>query len=240
MNVVRELAEGLKDALAPSRCIDCLCEGSWYCAQCRRHTHPHILQCIGCKEERPSGRTCRECKETVLLTGLISARSYSEHSIQRGIEWLKFKGIRPIAEILAGLLIPKLTAIAPIDILAKRAILVPIPLHKNRELQRGFNQSEDIARSIGTLCSIEVRSLLTRSTATVSQAHLSHEFRTLNMQDAFALNISEQEYKILATTKPIIIILDDVSTTGATLISAANALPSYKDVEIWGAAIARG
>lgn len=238
--ILLELAEGLKDALAPARCIDCLCEGTWYCSSCRRHTSPHIFQCIGCKSENMSGRTCTDCAEDTPLTGFISARPYTDHSIQRGIEWLKFKGIRPLAEVLAGLLIPKLTAIAPIDVLAKRAILVPLPLHKKRYLQRGFNQSEDIARAIGTLCSIEVRNLLTRITATASQAHLPHELRTQNMHDTFALDISQDTYQELTKNKSIIIILDDVSTTGATLISAAHAFPILADTEIWGAAIARG
>ncbi len=187
-----------------------------------------------------SGRTCADCKEANPLTGFISARQYSDFSIQHGIEWLKFKGILPLAEVLAGLLIPKLTAIAPIDVLSKRAILVPVPLHKKRQLQRGFNQSEHIARCIGRLCSIEVISLLSRKAATASQARLSHDLRTLNMHGAFAPNVSEQEYFAITKTKPIIILLDDVSTTGATLISAANALPKVEGTEIWGAAIARG
>ncbi|MDA1169169.1 MAG: hypothetical protein O3A36_02430 [bacterium] len=187
-----------------------------------------------------SGRTCIECADDIPFTGFISTHQYSTHSIQRGIEWLKFKGIRPLAEVLAGLLIPKLTTIASIEVLAKRAILVPVPLHKRRLLHRGFNQSEDIAHSISAICSIEVKSILTRSTATASQAHLPHELRAQNMHNAFALNISPQEYIELTKTKSIIIILDDVSTTGATLISAAHALPILPDTEVWGAAIARG
>lgn len=187
-----------------------------------------------------SGRTCSDCAGDIPLTGCISVREYSDHSLQRGIEWLKFKGVRPLAEILAGLLIPKLTAIAPIDVLAKRAIIVPVPLHKKRLLHRGFNQSEDIAHCISAICGVEVQNILIRSTATASQAHLPHEFRTQNMHNAFQLSILAHEYEQLIRSKPIIIILDDVSTTGATLISAAKALPPHKDVQIWGAAIARG
>ncbi len=198
------------------------------------------MRCIGCKNENLSGRTCIECREDIPLSGFISARTYSEHSIARAVEWLKFKGVRPIAPILAGLLIPKLSGIAPVDELSKRAILVPLPLHQKRFRSRGFNQSEDIARAIEKICSIEVRNILARKNATASQAKLPHELRTLNMDDAFTLDISTEEYSNLTTTKPIIIILDDVSTTGATLISAAKAFPPSPDVRLWGAAIARG
>lgn len=153
---------------------------------------------------------------------------------------MKFKGVRPLADILAGLLIPKLSAIAPLDELAKHALLVPLPLHTGRLRNRGFNQSEDIARAIQEICAIEVAPLLKRTTATASQATLPHDLRKQNMEDAFSLAVPEPEYKNITNKKPIIIILDDVSTTGATLLCAAKALPPQQKVHIWGAAIARG
>ncbi len=239
-SAILELAEGLKDALAPMRCISCLAEGTWYCSACRRIAPPHILTCIECKEERPRGTTCPTCKEDMPLTGLISARSYSDQAIQRGIEWLKFKGVRPIAEILGGILLPKLTAIGPIPYLAQHAVLVPLPLHASRKRSRGFNQSEDIAHAIGTLCGIPVAHLLTKERPTVSQAKLPHDLRKENIRDVFALTVSPLAYQILTQSKKIIIIVDDVATTGATLISAAHAFPQSPAVEIWGAAVARG
>ena len=239
-SAILTLAEGLKDALAPMRCMSCLVEGTWYCSACRHAAPPLILTCIGCKEERPRGATCRACKEDIPLTGLVSARSYSDQAIQRGIEWLKFKGVRPIAEILGGILIPKLTTIGPIDYLAQHAVLVPLPLHASRKRSRGFNQSEDIAHAITRLCNIPVAHLLTKQRATASQAKLPHDIRQENTQDAFALTVSPLAYQILTQSKNIIIIIDDVATTGATLISAAHALPPNPAVEIWGATVARG
>ena len=234
------LAEGLKDALAPSRCISCLTEGTWYCSACRALPSPHILQCIGCKTEHPRGKTCRACREEVPLTGCISARSYSDQAIQRGIEWLKFKGVRPISEILGGLLIPGLTAIAPLPDLAKQAVLVPIPLHASRQRARGFNQSEDIAHAISSITSIPVARILTKPHATASQARLPHTLRQENIEHAFSLHISEQAYTVLTNERPYIILVDDVSTTGATIISAAHAFPTLPHVQLWGAAVARG
>lgn len=235
-----ELVQGLTDALAPARCIGCLIEGTWYCANCRQVTPPHILCCTVCKEERPRGTTCISCREETLLTGVISAGAYSNQALQRGIEWLKFKGVRPIAEILAGLLIPHIPNIAPIQELQQRAMLVPLPLHTSRYRTRGFNQSEDIAHAIGRICDIQVAPLLKRASATASQAHLPHNLRTMNMEDAFDLAIREDEYAELVRNKPIIIIVDDVSTSGATLTSAASAFPIRPEIQIWGAVVARG
>lgn len=235
-----ELAEGLKDALAPARCIQCLIEGTWYCGLCRNSTPPHVLTCIICKQERPAGRTCVLCREETSITGIVSAGAYSNQPLQRGIEWLKFKGIRPLAEILGALLIPRIASIAPLEYLAKHAVLVPLPLHTWRKRTRGFNQSEDIANAIGRICTIQVAHILKRTAATSSQANLPHTLRAQNMENAFSLAISKQEYIHLIQKKPNIIIIDDVATTGSTLSSAACALPSIPGMQIWGAVVARG
>lgn len=124
--------------------------------------------------------------------------------------------------------------------LAKHAILVPIPLHPKRYRTRGFNQSEDIARAIGALCSIEVSLLLVRSRATHSQARLPHELRSDNVDRAFSLAIPEDAYTRRIAEKPIIILVDDVSTTGSTLVSASSALPAVPQAAVWGAVIAQG
>ena len=228
------------NAFAPARCIDCLCEDTWYCERCRARAPIAVQSCIICKTERPRGTTCIDCRQETKITGIISVGSYSSHALQRGIEWLKFKGIRPIAETLAGLIIPHLARIDSLDELSKHAILVPIPLHKNKLRQRGFNQSEDIAKAIRAMCNIEVSPILKRQKSTKSQAKLPHDERLYNMQDAFMLAISTQEYSNIVTRKPIIILIDDVSTTGATLMSASKAFPELPEANIWCATIARG
>lgn len=235
-----ELAEGLRDALAPARCIQCLLEGTWYCKECRATVPPHILTCIICKEERFRGTTCIACREETVLTGVVSVGTYSNQALQRGIEWLKFKGIRPLAEIMAALLIPRITTIAPIQELSEHAVLVPLPLHSWRQRTRGFNQSEDIANVIGRICNIQVAPILQRTVSTSSQANLPHTLRSENMKDAFSLAISEEAYKTLVQQKSIVIIIDDVTTTGSTLSSAASVLPSIPNAQIWGAVVARG
>jgi len=237
---ISHLAQEVRDAFAPARCIGCLTEGTWYCASCRHAAPPHVLTCIGCKQEQMRGMTCIACREDTPLTGIISAGMYSNQILQRGIEWLKFKGVRSVAHILAGLIIPQLSAIAPIDDLSSHAILVPIPLHSWRSRTRGFNQSEDIARAIGTLCGIQVMPLLTRVHATASQAKLPHDMRRENMEAAFSLNISRDEYDEMLSHKPIVILVDDVATTGATLTSAAHALSPTSGTQVWGAVVAKG
>ena len=119
-------------------------------------------------------------------------------------------------------------------------LLVPIPLHKRKFQHRGFNQSEDIARVISTICNIELAPILVRTKATHSQAKLPHDQRSHNVLNAFALSCSQAEFETLAAKKPIIILVDDVTTTGATLIAAARALPPISERKIFGAVVARG
>lgn len=233
------LADGLKNALAPARCISCLWEGTWYCQRCRAIPTPHVLTCVACKQERFHGTTCTSCAEDTPLVGLVSAGTYSNQALQRGIEWLKFKGVRPVADILAALLVPRLSSIAPFSELTRSATLIPLPLHRQRQKSRGFNQSEDIASAIGRICDIPVLNLLTRDIATSSQATLPHRLRAENMQSAFSRTISDIGYAELVRTRPIIILVDDVCTTSTTLSSAANAL-SYPGIRTWGAVVARG
>lgn len=237
---ITHLAEGLLDALAPARCISCLQEGTWYCAACRAVAPIHLLTCIVCEQEHPRGTTCSGCREETPLTGLVSVGSYSNRSLQRGIEWLKFKGVRPIADILGALIVPRIQAIAPIEYLMDSAVLIPLPLHPKRQQTRGFNQSEDIARSIGCMCGIPVMQLLERTTTTSSQATLPHHLRAMNMDHAFSLAVPQEEYETLVEERLILILVDDVSTTGTTLASAARALPVIQDVQLWGAVVARG
>ncbi|OGY36117.1 MAG: hypothetical protein A3E36_00850 [Candidatus Andersenbacteria bacterium RIFCSPHIGHO2_12_FULL_45_11b] len=230
----------LADAFAPARCMQCAFEGTWYCTSCRNNAPIALQSCIGCKTDRPRGTTCRSCREDIPLAGVVSAGAYSNHALQRGIAWLKFKGVRKIAEPIGGLLISKLPLIAPLDELSKRAVLVPIPLHKRKFQHRGFNQSEDIARVISTICNIELAPILVRTKATHSQAKLPHDQRSHNVLNAFALSCSQAEFETLAAKKPIIILVDDVTTTGATLIAAARALPPISERKIFGAVVARG
>ena len=237
---LQQWKELLADAFAPARCMQCAFEGTWYCASCRNNAPIALQSCIGCKTDRPRGTTCLSCREDIPLAGVISAGAYSNHALQRGIGWLKFKGVREIAEPLSGLLISKLPLIAPLDELSKRAVLVPIPLHKRKFQHRGFNQSEDIARVISTICNIEVAPMLVRTKATHSQAKLPHDQRPHNVHAAFSLACSQEEYETLIVEKPIIILVDDVTTTGATLIAAARALPPIPERKIFGAVAARG
>ncbi|MDP3997539.1 MAG: double zinc ribbon domain-containing protein [Candidatus Andersenbacteria bacterium] len=229
------ICDALLDLIAPPRCMNCLTEGSYLCRKCREKIRFTGKQtCLVCHKPSARGLTCRRCQKDTRLYGLLSFGSYQSAWLRRGIGWLKFKSVAGVAPDLAYLLLPLLAQIAPISELCQEAVIVPIPLHPRRLRQRGFNQSEEIARHISSAVGIDNTSLLARRKYTWAQAKLPRELRGENMAGAFWRSGE------LSPGKKIVIILDDVTTSGSTLDEAARALELPRDIQVWGLTVARG
>jgi ComF family protein len=98
------------------------------------------------------------------------------------------------------------------DVLSGADILVPVPLHRSRQRERGFNQAKHLAKHLG----LPVVNALTRTRSTSSQADLPASKRAANVRGAFAPRVDVDGL--------IIVLVDDVATTGATLNACAAAL----------------
>ena len=128
------------------------------------------------------------------------------------IHALKYERRRSIAPRLGALMREQGAAL-----LRDANLVVPVPLHPRREYERGFNQAEDLAAHLGP----PVGRLLKRVRRTHSQIELPRDQRWRNVQDAFALNSGPRS----AIPEPrVVVLVDDVSTTGATLDSCARVL----------------
>jgi ComF family protein len=97
--------------------------------------------------------------------------------------------------------------------------LVPVPLHRSRYDERGYNQSEILAVAISEFIGVPVKSMLRRMEVTVPQASLSLEERRKNVASAFAVG---KEWAPALGERYLVI--DDVRTSGATLNACASAL----------------
>ncbi|MEO0509655.1 MAG: ComF family protein [Verrucomicrobiota bacterium] len=100
------------------------------------------------------------------------------------------------------------------------AVLVPVPLHASKLRERGYNQSERIARALAEATkSSKVANLLERTKFTQTQTRLNREARNRNVKNAFALR---PDAVVMPTLQYILV--DDVFTTGATINACAYAL----------------
>ncbi len=116
------------------------------------------------------------------------------------------------------------------DILEGAACAIPVPLHPSRRRQRGFNQAADLARHLG----IPVVAALRRLRPTPTQTSLPAARRHRNMRNAFAVTRAAR-----ALSGAIVVLVDDVSTTGATLEACAKVLREAGVIEVRALTAAR-
>ena len=106
------------------------------------------------------------------------------------------------------------------EVLRGADAVVPIPLHPRRAYTRGFNQAHDLAIHLG----LPVLPLLKRVVHTPSQIDLPRHQRLRNVKDVFAVGKPDGLSPQVSVGSSIIVLVDDVSTTGATLEECARVL----------------
>jgi ComF family protein len=145
------------------------------------------------------------------------------------VHQLKYNNLRAITVELARLLFEYLK-INPMD----GDILIPVPLYHKRLKERGYNQSALLALELGKLASIPVDSAgMVRERYAVAQA------RTRNVEERRRNVAGVFQYHGEGVRGKNVIIIDDVSTSGATMNACAAALKAAGAVSVWGLALAR-
>jgi ComF family protein len=223
-------------ALSPT-CVSChqLLEqptGGPVCAACWRSILPLTPPlCDRCGDPLRTWRTtdpaapCTRCRRRRSHVDRARAIGAYDGALRAIVHALKYDARRSLARRLASLMRER-----GADVLSGATCIVPVPLHPSRRRQRGFNQAADLARALG----LPVLEALRRVQATPTQTSLPAARRHKNVRGAFAMTRAGQ-----TLGGAIVVLVDDVCTTGATLDACARVLKERGVVEVRALTAAR-
>lgn len=161
------------------------------------------------------------------------AANLTHKTIEQLLYGLKYHGLRSAALPCAHLLARILTEYPILPEHPDSAALCPIPLHPQRERERGYNQARLITKALSRECMFPMRELLIRTRATKDQVKLNRAQRLLNLDGAFGPHTEA------TLQEQVVFLIDDVVTSGATLHAAASALrKQWPHLQVWGLAVA--
>ncbi len=158
------------------------------------------------------------------LDRLVSAVRYDDSVIlQRAIHTLKYRRVPGLTRMLAAFVLQATT-----PHMVPGMVLVPVPLHWGRYVERGFNQADLLARLVASATDLPLRRCLRRTCDTGHQAWRERTTRLTVMAHAFSV-------RRICRVPEHVVLIDDIATTGATLDACAYTLKSAgaKRVEAW-------
>jgi ComF family protein len=189
-----------------------VCDGCW---QSILPLTPPL--CDRCGDSLATWRTtrtalacCARCRRKPRAVDRARTIGAYDGALRAIVHALKYEGRRSIARALASLMRRR-----GAEMLDGAACVVPVPLHASRRRHRGFNQASDLARHLG----VPVVHALKRTRATDTQTGLPAARRHRNVREAFAATRAAESLAGLT-----VVLIDDVTTTGATLDACARVL----------------
>lgn len=212
---------GILEILYPARCPVChgVIRGKGdLCFGCRKKL-PYIKEpvCKKCGKELEKQETeyCRDCQRFSHGFDRGAAVFAYNDVMRRSIAMFKYHNRREYAKFYAKEMVQHcwrfLDRCSP-------EVIIPIPVHKKKLRQRGFNQAELVAKELGKLLKIPVdTTYLVRIENTTPQKELSRQERKANLKKAFTVKENGKYYHR-------ILLIDDIYTTGATMDAVSELL----------------
>jgi ComF family protein len=237
-SIVADMADALLSVLFAAPCAACgeLLDRPTrgpVCDECWRSVLPLTPPlCETCGDPLASWRAigvprdrCPRCRRGHRHVDRALAVGAYDGTLRLIVHALKYDGRRSLARPLAALMRQR-----GADVLGGADAVVPVPLHRSRRCQRGFNQASDLAAHLG----LPVIHALRRVRATRSQAELPAARRHGNVRGAFAATP-----QAAALRASVVVLIDDVSTTGATLEACARSLKEHGVAQVRALTAAR-
>lgn len=225
----------LLDLIFPKYCVGCEKEGYWICPACyKKIIFIKTPFCPKCNRISKMGNYCPKCKKDIHLKGLLIAAHYERKGVLReAIHKFKYNKIKDISKDLGSIICYPLDKYPNF----KNVVLIPVPLHRNRLAQRGFNQACLLAKEINKhYPEYKIKEKLKRVKNNIAQADLPRIQRLENIKNIFVWKGEREELK-----NTIVILVDDVYTTGSTLNECARVLKEQAGAkQIWGLVLGKG
>ena len=211
------IGEWLLDLVYPPRCLGCGTAGQWLCPAC-------LSACP------PAANPRHVPVEDARNRWTLPVHSFAIHQglAREAVHGLKYDGKRVLAEPMAR----QMEGCLPRDSL-KVDVVLAVPLHEQRRRDRGYNQSELLARAIARDWGLESpASSLIRVRETPPQVGLSAQERVRNVKGAFLADGRQVSGRA-------VLLVDDVCTTGATIAACAAAIAAAGGTVVAGVTFTR-
>ncbi len=217
------------DWVFPPVCAGCGKFGYRWCQECQQHVP--VLRgkvCISCGMPLDDGGLCHACEQHRPPFQALRSWAAFDDPLRQALHRLKYRRDIGLGDALAVQMVDFILKLDwPID------MIVPIPLGKTRQKERGYNQVGMVARPLSLALGLAYSpKALIRRRDTRSQVGLPREQRRENVRDAFqAVGVQVRDRTIL--------LMDDVATTGSTLEAGADALLSAGARQVYALTVAR-
>jgi len=215
--VTPALGRALERFVLPNACVACDRAvpahepDALVCGVCRTRLRTVPEGCGRCGQPLPPIGPCRFCRDWDDALDRARSAVWLDAPARAMVHHLKYDSLPGLGTDIGAVMTRRLPRPAG-------GILVPVPLARPRHRARGYNQAAAIARALGLRWRVPVReALLSRIRDTATQTALTPEARAANVAHAFAARAAGRR------SAPVILV-DDVLTTGATLVAAARAL----------------
>lgn len=236
----RQMLDGFVDLLYGHKGQCSFCDGKTHekqpvCNVCRRdiaYLRTQYNVCVHCGRFLIHGTVCSDCCEAPPVFGFARALGPYEGSLQERLHQFKYRGQRNIAVgfacLLAEMLQPQLVH-HPVE------LIVPVPMHWRKQKQRNYNQANLLARELAKLLDVPLATaVLLKVKDNPSQTKLAKEQRRANVSGVFKVVAAGTVYN------RNILLVDDIITTGSTVIECAHALSAAGCGKINVAAVSAG
>lgn len=227
-----DICLGILDLIYPPHCVVCRnADDGYLCQKCIDKIaliEPPLCNKCG----KPSQESiCDECRQHDYAFVCARSAAIFDGPLRDAIHSLKYRNNEVVADPLAQIMAD---AFVGTRLARSTDILVPVPIHSSRMLQRGFNQSEVLARILASHINKPIEAkVLRKSRKTKHQVDLPHDERSINVRGSFDVINAEK------ISNKRVLLIDDVFTTGSTLNEAARVLLDAGAAEVRAYTLAR-